>query len=67
MEAESDWKAACEKGLVWGDTIYTGVFLNVDRPTLGDQEPILKEGGPLSHRPLGLSDEQAKDILARMG
>ncbi len=71
LEAEghdtSDWKAACEKGLVWGDTIYTGVFLKVDRPTLGDQEPILEEGGPLSHRPLGLSDEQAKGILARMG
>ncbi len=63
----SDWKAACERGLVWGDTIYTGVFLKVERPTLGEQEPILDEGGPLSHRPLGLTDEQAKGILARMG
>ncbi len=65
--ASRDWKAACEKGLVWGDTIYTGVVLKVERPTLGEQEPILDEGGPLSHRPLGLSDEQAEGILARMG
>ena len=29
----SDWKAACEKAMLWGDTIYTGLFLQVkDQP-----------------------------------
>ena len=63
----SDWKAACEKALVWDDTIYTGLFLQKEgAPTLGHQEPVLDEGGPLSHRPLGLSEEQASNILDRM-
>ncbi|MCZ6604112.1 MAG: 2-oxoacid:ferredoxin oxidoreductase subunit beta [Alphaproteobacteria bacterium] len=63
----SDWKAACEKAMVWGDEIYTGVFLHrKDAPTLEQQEPVLDEGGPLSRRPLGLSREQAGKIVARM-
>ncbi len=63
----SDWKAACEKAMVWGDTIYTGVFLQKKHaPTLEQQEPVLNEGGPLSRRPLGLSREQAGNIVARM-
>ena len=62
-----DWKAACEKAMVWGDTIYTGLFLqNKDRPALGRQEPVLDEGGPLGRRPLGLSQEQSRRIIARM-
>ena len=62
----SDWKSACEKAMVWGDTIYTGLFLQVIGETLGDLEPVLAEGGPLARRPLGLTDEQAKRIIARM-
>ena len=62
-----DWKAACEKAMVWGDTIYTGLFLqNKDRPALGRQEPVLDEGGPLGRRPLGLSQERSRKIIARM-
>ncbi len=62
-----DWKAACEKAMVWGDTIYTGLFLRIDdRPALGRQEPVLDEGGPLSCRPLGLSQDQARKIIDRM-
>jgi pyruvate/2-oxoacid:ferredoxin oxidoreductase beta subunit len=31
----SDWKAACEKAMVWGDTIYTGLFFqNKERESL---------------------------------
>ena len=49
----SDWKAACEKAMMWGDTIYTGLFLQVmDTPTLGQQEPVLDEGTPLARQPL---------------
>jgi 2-oxoglutarate ferredoxin oxidoreductase subunit beta len=62
-----DWKVACEKAMVWGDKIYTGLFFqNKDAPSLGEQEPVLDEGGPLCHRPLGLSEEQARNIVARI-
>ena len=60
-----DWKAACEKAMVWGDTIYIGVFLQKKEPTLGEMEPVL-EDGPLAHRPLGLTQEQAQKIIKRM-
>ena len=62
-----DWKSACEKALVWGGTIYTGIFLQLkDKPTLEQLEPVLKEGGPLAHRPLGLSEKQAGRLIKRM-
>ena len=62
----SDWKAACEKALLWGDVIYTGLFMQKREPTLGEREPVLEQGGPLALRPLGISDEEAERILARM-
>lgn len=61
----SDWKAACEKAMLWGDTIYTGLFFQKEDPTLGGSEPVL-EDGPLAHRPLGLSQEQSQRIIDRM-
>ena len=62
-----DWKTACEKAMLWGDTIYTGLFLQKkDVPSLGQQESVLDQGGPLSRRPLGLSQEQAQNIIGRM-
>jgi 2-oxoglutarate ferredoxin oxidoreductase subunit beta len=63
----TDWKAACERAMQWGDTIYTGLFYQNDKAqSLGQQEPVLDKGGALSHRPLGLSDKQSKAIIARM-
>ena len=62
----SDWKAACEKALVWGDAVYTGLFFQKDAPALGDLEPVLDEGGPMALRALGLSQEQAQKIIGRM-
>ena len=63
----SDWKAACEKAMLWGDEIYTGVFIKIDdRPALGRQEPVLDTGGPLSGRELGLTEKQGKKIISRM-
>jgi len=62
----SDWKAACEKAMAWGDTIYIGLFLQKERPSLDQLEPVLDEGGPLSRRPLGLSEEQSQRIIKRM-
>ena len=62
----SDWKAACEKAMLWGDTIYTGLFYQKRRPTLDELEPVLKEGGPLARRPGVVSKEQSDRILKRM-
>ena len=62
----SDWKTACEKALLWGDTIYTGLFLQRPSQSLDESEPVLDEGGPLAHRPLSLSDEQAKKLISQM-
>ena len=51
----------------WGDTIYTGLFYrNDDAQSLGEQEPVLDQNGPISGRPLGLSSDQAEVILSRM-
>jgi len=63
----SDWKAACEKAMIWGDDIYYGKFFQIeDRPTLGDLEPVLDEGGPICFRDLGLTKEQSQKILKGM-
>ena len=63
----SDWKAACEKAMVWGETIYIGLFFQTDaRDTPVDLDPVLSEGGPLARRPLGLTKEQARRMLQRM-
>ena len=63
----SDWKAACEKAMAWGDTIYTGLFFKVESgKSLGAREPVLEKDGPLAHRPLGFSDEQAERLIKSM-
>jgi 2-oxoglutarate ferredoxin oxidoreductase subunit beta len=63
----SDWKSACEKALIWGETIYTGVFYRNDQvPALHELEPILDEGGPIARRSEGLTKEQSARILKRM-
>ena len=63
----TDWKAACEKALMWGDTIYTGLFFQVgDMPSLDSQEPVLDKNGPLARQSLGLTQEQAQKIVDKM-
>jgi len=63
----TDWKDACEKAMVWGDTIYTGLFFQKDGiPSLDQREPVLDEGGPLAHRSLGINQNQAQKIIKRM-
>ena len=62
----TDWKTACEKAMEWGDTIYTGLFHQESRPSLDQLEPVLEEGGPIAHRPLGLSKEASQKIIKRM-
>jgi 2-oxoglutarate ferredoxin oxidoreductase subunit beta len=60
-----DWKSACEKAMEWGDTIWTGLFLETDRPSLDGLEPVL-DGPPIARRPLGITEEQGKNLIARM-
>ena len=62
----SDWKTACEKAIMFGDTIYTGVFFHGERPSLEEAEPVLSKGGPLATRELGLDKEQTQKIIDRM-
>ena len=62
----TDWKAACEKAMVWGDDIYIGCFFQKLAPSLDSLEGVLDEGGPLAHRELGISNEQAQRIIKRM-
>ena len=62
----SDWKAACEKALIWGDDIYIGQFFEHQKPALEDREPVLEDGGPLCFRNPALTSEQSQRILARM-
>ncbi len=63
----NDWKAACEKAMVWGDTIYTGLFFqNKDKTDLGQREPVLDDDVPICQKPLALSEDQANNIISRM-
>ena len=62
----ADWQTACEKAMMWGDTIYTGLFFQKEAPTLDGSEPVLREGGPLAFRELGITPDQAKRIIDRM-
>lgn len=63
----TDFHAAMDKGYMWGDEIPIGLFWKrTDLPSLEDLEPVLCEGGPLAHRPLGISDEQAQALIREM-
>jgi 2-oxoglutarate ferredoxin oxidoreductase subunit beta len=63
----TDFAKAMEKGYQWGEEIPIGVFWNrTDLPSLEAQEPVLDEGGPLAHRKLGISDEQAQSLIREL-
>ena len=62
----NDWKTACEKAMLFGDTIYTGLFFQKQAPTLGGSEPVLEPDQPLGLQTLGLDKEQTKRIIERM-
>ncbi len=61
----TDWAAACEKAMVWGDEIFIGRFLDIQQESLTELEPVLRDG-PISKREGGVTDEQAERILQRM-
>jgi 2-oxoglutarate ferredoxin oxidoreductase subunit beta len=59
----SDWQAAMEKSLLWGDEIPIGLFFErTDVPTAHDAEPVLKPG-PLVHQELRIPADVAKGFV----
>jgi 2-oxoglutarate ferredoxin oxidoreductase subunit beta len=63
----SNFQAAMEKAYQWGDEIPIGLlWKRTDLPTLEEQEPVLSEGGPLAHRPLGIPPELAQEVIAEL-
>jgi 2-oxoglutarate ferredoxin oxidoreductase subunit beta len=63
----TNFHAAMDQGYKWGDEIPIGLFWKrTDLPALEDLEPVLHEGGPLAHRPLGIPEEQAKALIQEL-
>lgn len=63
----TDFQAAMEKGNMWGELIPIGLFWKrEDLLSLDQLEPVLSEGGPLAHRPLGVSPENAKALVKEL-
>ncbi len=63
----TDWKAAIEESMVWDEEIPIGLFYeDTGRSSLDEAEPVLKQGGPLAHRKLGVTKEQGAAIIQRM-
>jgi len=60
----TDFHAAMGKAYLWGKEIPIGLFWKRDDlPTLEDLEPVLHKDGPLAHRPLGVTEDQARALL----
>jgi len=56
-----------EKGYQWGEEIPIGLFWKrTDLPSLEEQEPVLEQGGPLAHRKIGVTDEQAQALIKEL-
>ena len=64
----SDWRQALEKAFTWSDEeIPIGLFFeNRDRPALHETEPVLRKGGPLALRPLGISPKQGQALVDKL-
>jgi len=63
----SDFAKAMEKGYQWGEEIPIGLFWKrTDLPSLEEQEPVLEQGGPLAHRKIGVTDEQAQALIKEL-
>jgi 2-oxoglutarate ferredoxin oxidoreductase subunit beta len=59
----TDFQAAVEKSLLWGDEIPIGLFFErTDVPTAHDSEPVLKPG-PLVHQETRIPPDIAKSFV----
>ena len=60
----TDFHAAIEKAYLLGEVIPIGLFWKrTDLSSLDELEPVLAQGGPLAHRPLGVSSEVARTLI----
>src|SRR5262245_34516 len=58
---------AMERGWQWGDEIPIGLFWKrEDLPSLDQLEPVLANGGPLAHRPLGIAPDMAQALIREL-
>jgi len=63
----ADFHAAMERACQWGDEIPVGLFWKATGiPALDELEPVLAEGGPLAHRPLGIDPKIAKALIEEL-
>ena len=63
----ADFRAAMERACQWGDEIPVGLFWKqTGVPALDELEPVLAEGGPLAHRPLGVDPKIAKALIEEL-
>jgi len=62
----SDFQAAMEKSLLWGDEIPIGLFFErTDVPTAHDAEPVLKPG-PLVHQEIRIPADVARSFVEEL-
>ena len=52
---------------MWGEVIPIGLFWKrEDLPSLDQLEPVLADGIPLAHRPLGVAPETAQALIKEL-
>ncbi|EQD51339.1 hypothetical protein B2A_06925, partial [mine drainage metagenome] len=62
----SDWNAAMEKSVIWGEEIPIGKFFErTDLPTLHGAEPVLN-AGPLVHQNNRIPADVAKTFIEEL-
>ncbi|MGC9291607.1 MAG: 2-oxoacid:ferredoxin oxidoreductase subunit beta [Acidobacteriaceae bacterium] len=62
----TDWMAAMEKSLLWGDEIPIGKFFErTDLPTLHEAEPVL-DAGPLVQQEMRIPPEVARSFVEEL-
>ena len=63
----TDFSAAMKQGYMWGEVIPIGLFWKRDDlPSLDQLEPILADGTPLAHRPLGVAAKTAQALIREL-
>ncbi|MGH2626218.1 MAG: 2-oxoacid ferredoxin oxidoreductase, partial [Anaerolineales bacterium] len=62
----TDFRAAMDQALLWGEVIPIGLFWKrADLPALDQLEPVLGEG-PLAHRRLGVAPATAQALIKEL-
>jgi 2-oxoglutarate ferredoxin oxidoreductase subunit beta len=63
----TDFHKAMDRARQWGEEIPIGLFWKrTDLPALDQLEPVLADGGPLAHRPLGIDAATAESLIREL-